>query len=72
MLTNADRFSDLPRTPGRLHVLTSNLAGTYSYDLDHPYRLLFRPIPPDGEELDPTALDRVTEVCIDAIVDTHG
>jgi plasmid maintenance system killer protein len=58
----------------RCHELKGNLAGQLSVDLDHPYRLLFRPandpVPrkPDG------GLDwgRITIIEILGVEDTHG
>ncbi len=60
--------------PGpRLHPLKGNRKGMLSVDLDHPYRLLFRPdhepFPQkDSGGLDPAA---VTQVEILEIADTH-
>jgi len=61
----------LPQT--RCHELKGNLAGQLSVDLDHPYRLLFRPAnDPVPRKLD-GGLDwgRVTVIEILGVEDTH-
>lgn len=60
--------------PHRCHELTGNKKGQLSLDLDHPYRLIFRP---DHDPLplrDEGGLDwkAVTAVEILGIEDTHG
>jgi proteic killer suppression protein len=74
-LAAADNLADIGRVPPpRCHELTGGRAGQLSVDLQHPYRLLFipanDPVPrlPDGG-LD---WDRVTEIEIIEIADTHG
>ena len=60
--------------PGpRLHPLKGNRKGTLSVDLDHPYRLLFRPDHNPVPELASGGLDpsAVTQVEILEIADTH-
>jgi len=60
--------------PGpRLHPLKGNRKGTLSVDLDHPYRLLFRPDHDPVPELPSGGLDpaAVTIVEILEIADTH-
>jgi plasmid maintenance system killer protein len=37
-------LEDLRNVPGRLHELKGNREGQFSFDLDHPYRLIFVPI----------------------------
>ncbi len=73
-LSAADHLAQIPTTPPtRCHELKGNLKGTFSVDLEHPWRLLFvpthDPIPrkKDGG-VDKT---RVTSVEITAIEDTH-
>jgi plasmid maintenance system killer protein len=75
VLKAIETLSDISNLkPLRCHELSGNHKGRLSVDLDHPYRLLFRPdhepIPskPDG------GLDRtkVTAVVIIGIEDTHG
>ena len=73
-LKAADVLSDISHLPpARCHQLTGKDAGTFSVDLEHPYRLLF--IPAD----DPVPLykdggidtKRVKEIEIIEIRDTH-
>ena len=42
-LRAAETLADMRSLPGRCHELHGDLAGHLSLDLDHPYRLLFRP-----------------------------
>ena len=42
-LRAAETLADMRTLPGRCHELHGDLAGHLSLDLDHPYRLLFRP-----------------------------
>lgn len=64
-------ISHLP--PPRCHELTGKEAGTFSVDLDHPYRLLFvsadNPVPRHGDG----GIDRkqVKKIEIIEIKDTH-
>lgn len=73
-LQAAETLADMRVLPGRCHELHGNLAGHLSLDLDHPYRLLFRP----AVDLDPSrgggGLDwsAVSAVVVVAIVDTHS
>jgi plasmid maintenance system killer protein len=76
VLAAATSLADLGppyRGPMRCHELTGDRAGQLSIDLDHPYRLLFRPDhdpPPQRAEggLDWT---RVTRILILGVADTH-
>ena len=43
-LRGAANLDDLRGVPGRYHELTGNRAGQWACDLDHPYRLIFKPI----------------------------
>jgi plasmid maintenance system killer protein len=62
-----------PPFPGRCHELKGNRAGQLSFDLDHPYRLIFEPandpipLKADG------GLDwrQVTAIRIIGVEDTH-
>jgi len=74
-LSAAVSLQDMRYLPqARCHELKGNKAGQLSVDLDHPYRLIFRPanepIPkkPDG------GLDwsKVTAIEIIGVEDTHG
>lgn len=71
-LQGAETLADMRFLPGRCHELHGDLAGVLSLDLDHPYRLLFRPstaqVPGPGGGLDWSA---VTAVTVIGIVDTH-
>ena len=42
-LASAETLEDMRELPGRCHELRGEDAGTLSLDLDHPYRLLFKP-----------------------------
>jgi plasmid maintenance system killer protein len=67
-----DEIKTLPQA--RCHELTGDRSGQISVDLDHPYRLLFRPgnnpipLKPDGG-LDWT---KVTQIEILGVEDTHA
>ena len=71
-LRATETLADMRFLPGRCHELHGDLAGVLSLDLDHPYRLLFRPstdqTPGPGGGLDWSA---VTAVTVIGIVDTH-
>jgi plasmid maintenance system killer protein len=71
-LRAAETLADMRNFPGRCHELTEDLAGYLSLDLDHPYRLLFRPAK-DTEPLPGGGLDwtKVVDVVIVSIADTH-
>ena len=43
-LRQAADMACLKNLPGRFHELIGNRAGQWSCDLDHPYRLVFRPV----------------------------
>jgi plasmid maintenance system killer protein len=69
--------------PERCHELKGDLAGTFSMDLTHPYRLLFRPMnsqqePHDetkdeGEQSDQKARwHSIDAIEVVAVEDTHG
>lgn len=65
-------LADMRLMPGRCHELRENLAGQLSLDLDHPYRLLFRP----AEDTEPSpggGLDwaKVTAVVVLSVTNTH-
>ena len=71
-LRAAETLADMRAMPGRCHELHGDRAGQLSLDVDHPYRLLFRPtVDPalgPGGGLDWSAVGAVT---ITGIVDTH-
>ena len=68
----AETLQDMRSMPGCCHELTADLKGHLSLDLDHPYRLLFRPTdettPGPGGGLDWT---KVTAVTVVSVTDTH-
>jgi plasmid maintenance system killer protein len=72
-LRGAETLADMRYLPGRCHELRENLAGLLSLDLDHPYRLLFRPTentgPGPGGGLD---WSEVTAVTVVSVTDTHS
>lgn len=71
-LMAAETLAVMRSTPGRCHELHGDRAGQLSLDLDHPYRLLFRPAgyhgPGPGGGLDWSA---VRTVIVLGIEDTH-
>lgn len=71
-LRAAEKLADMRSLPGRCHELHGDRAGELSLDLDHPYRLLFRPTvesePGPGGGLDWTAVAAVTII---GVFDTH-
>jgi plasmid maintenance system killer protein len=69
----ATYLSDLRNLPGRLHELKGNRKGQLSFDLDHPYRLIFVPSHEPVPSTEDGGMDwtRVTAVKIFGIEDTH-
>ena len=59
--------------PARCHELKGNRKGVLSVDLDHPYRLLFKPAhkPPPLRDEGGLDWDRVTAILILGVEDTH-
>lgn len=43
-LQGAADLESLKSVPGRYHELVGNRAGQWACDLDHPYRLIFKPV----------------------------
>lgn len=77
-LASADSLADFwpPYSgPERCHELKADLAGTFSIDLKHPYRLLFEPL---DSEVDVAANDEkkrwqsIKSINVIGIEDTHG
>lgn len=61
--------------PERCHELKGDMAGTFSMDLKHPYRLLFQPVDmPEGLEAGEgkQRWQAINAVEIVGIEDTHG
>jgi proteic killer suppression protein len=77
-LEAADSLADFwpPKSgPERCHELLGELAGTFSIDLNQPYRLLFRPIelsPPSDRSDEQTRWRSIKAIDVVAIEDTHG
>ena len=72
-LSAATCLEDLRNVSGRLHELIGNRQGQMSFDLDHPYRLIFIPNHNPVPIREDTGLDwtRVTAIKILGIEDTH-
>jgi|SRR5579885_3168397 proteic killer suppression protein len=61
--------------PERCHELKADLAGTFSMDLVHPYRLLFKPMDPEHHSVTGHEKARwaaIKSIIIAGIEDTHG
>src|SRR5438094_3896192 len=60
--------------PERCHELIGELAGTFSVDVNQPYRLLFQPTskPAEDEAEEQQRWKSITSIDITAIEDTHG
>ena len=68
-------FWPLGSGPERCHELKGNLAGLFSVDLKHPYRLVFRPLKSDrpvDRSDEQQRWKTITAIDIVAIEDTHG
>ncbi|MCK5229957.1 MAG: type II toxin-antitoxin system RelE/ParE family toxin [Desulfobulbaceae bacterium] len=72
-LSAATVLKDLRNTPGRCHELKGDHADQLSLDLDHPYRLIFKPADNPSTSKPDGGLDwlRVTAVIIMGVEDTH-
>lgn len=73
-LRAAETLAELRTLPGRCHELHGELKSVFSLDLDHPYRLLFRPVgEAEGISREDGGLDwtKITAVEILGVVDTH-
>ena len=77
-LDAADSLADFwpPNSgPERCHELQGKLAGTFSIDLNQPFRLLFRPVesnPPTDRSDEQARWESIKAIEIVAIEDTHG
>jgi proteic killer suppression protein len=60
--------------PERCHELKGQLKGTFSIDLVHPYRILFRPFQIERSLDDDERIwwNKITHIEITDILDTHG
>ena len=73
-LRAAGTLAEFKMLPGRCHELHGELKGVFSLDLDHPYRLPFKPVGARSQiEMADGGLDwtRITAVEIVGVVDTH-
>lgn len=73
-LRAADDLSQIERvSPARCHELSGDKAGQLSVDLDHPYRLIFRPANDPKPTKEDGGLDwsKTTAIEILGIEDTH-
>ncbi len=63
------RFLPAPRC----HELKGNRKGQLSVDLDHPYRLIFKPVEDPIPEKPDGGIDwkKVKSICIVGVEDTH-
>jgi plasmid maintenance system killer protein len=70
---NLGTFAPPMSPPHRCHELTGNLKGQLSVDLDHPYRLLFRPNHEPLPMREEGGLDwkLITDIEVLGIKDTH-
>lgn len=77
-LEAADSLADFwpPNSgPERCHELHGKLAGTFSIDLNQPFRLLFQPVelnPPPDRSDEQARWKSIKAIDIMAIEDTHG
>lgn len=70
---DARTLENVLNLPGRFHALSGNRQGQWACDLDHPYRLIFRPIS-DSIPVYPNdryILSEITAVEILEITDYH-
>jgi plasmid maintenance system killer protein len=72
--SNLGIFAPPMSPPHRCHELTGNRKGQLTIDLDHPYRLVFKPNHDPLPERPEGGLDwkQVTAIEITGIEDTHG
>jgi len=70
-LRAVESLDDLRHAPGRCHELIADRAGSLSLDLDHPYRLIFRPTLPNSNRDGGLEWSDVDSVTVIEISDTH-
>jgi proteic killer suppression protein len=68
-LQGAADLDSLKNVPGRYHELVGNRAGQWACDLDHPYRLIFKPVMNSAGNI--VGLIVETTISILEIVDYH-
>ena len=74
-MRDSENLQDLLKLPqARCHLLKADLAGKWSVDLEHPYRLLFEPYhdPMPLQEDGGLDLAAINIVQILGVEDTHG
>jgi plasmid maintenance system killer protein len=73
-VANLGLFAPPYSPPHRCHELTGNMKGLISLDLDHPYRLIIKPVNDPKPERPEGGLDwsKVTAIEIQGVEDTHG
>jgi proteic killer suppression protein len=73
VLENAINLQEVPRQPpDRCHQLKGGLQGHFAVDLDHPFRLIFKPNEPVPKLPDNSIdLKNVTSIVIVAVEDYH-
>ena len=67
-------FWPINSKPERVHELSGNMAGTFSIDLQHPFRLLFTPVedPFQGDADGKKRWKAISKITITSVEDTHG
>ena len=72
-LRAATVLEDMRNIPGRCHELGENRSGQLSFDLDHPYRLIFEPADEPIPRKEDGGMDwkKITAVRILGVDDTH-
>lgn len=73
-VSNLGIFAPPYSPPHRCHELTGNMKGLISLDLDHPYRLIIKPVNDPKSERPEGGLDwdKVTAIEIQGVENTHG
>lgn len=70
-LIAADSLLDIKKIPAaRLHRLEGTRSDEYAVDLIHPFRLVFKPILDDFEDIN--KLEKINIVKIEEVTDYHG
>lgn len=72
-LAAAPTLADMRQLPGRCHELTGDRSGHLAVDLEHPYRLVFRPTADPSPKKPDGGLDwtRVESITVIEMVDYH-
>lgn len=74
VLSSAANLQEVPQIPpDRCHLLKGDKKGSFAVDLEHPFRLIFRPEEPVPCNTDGSIdLKRVTTIIIECVEDYHG